>query len=200
MTDLEQETMTGAATVAAHFDEVAQLFRKAAQSGFPAQVGEAAARIGDAFEQGNKLLIFGNGGSASDAQHLCGELVVRFKRNRRALPAMALCCDAAVMTACGNDFSYEDIFARQIEALGQPGDVALGISTSGNSLNVMRAFEAARARGLATILLTGQKQGPACNGCDLVLAAPAPDTACVQELHLAAYHSMCELLELRFAQ
>lgn len=177
--------------------EISRVFSEAADSGYPQSVEAAAAAIGDALQRGNKLLVFGNGGSAADAQHLCGELVVRFVRERRPLPAIALTCDASVLTACANDYSYKEVFARQVEALGSAGDVALAISTSGTSPNVIRALETARARELYTILLTGPN-APAEN-CDLVLSAPACNTARIQELHLATYHLICELLDARFA-
>jgi D-sedoheptulose 7-phosphate isomerase len=151
-----------------------------------------------AFRQGRKLLAFGNGGSASDAQHFCGELVVRFERERRALPAVARCCDAAVVSACGNDYCYEEIFARQVHALGQPGDVAVAISTSGKSQNIVRALKAAREKQLLTVLFTGPRISPACEFADLVIAAPAETTAGIQELHLASYHAICEIIDAAF--
>src|SRR5579875_2493821 len=156
MTNVQELSLSPALSVADRFLEIGSMFEKAARSPFPAAVAEAARLLGDAYEQGGKLLVFGNGGSASDAQHLCGELVVRFQKNRRALGAIALCCDAAVMTACSNDFAYHDVFARQVEALARPGDVALGISTSGSSPNVVKGLQMARRLGLTTILLTGQ--------------------------------------------
>ena len=197
MTKIQDLPTATYVSVADRFAEIGKTFEKAAQSGYPAMVEEAARIIGNAFEQGNKLLVFGNGGSASDAQHLCGELVVRFQKNRRALPAIALCCDASVMTACANDFAYVEVFARQVEALGRPGDVALGISTSGSSPNVLKGLETARSSGLTTILLTGVKSSVGRAPYDLVLAAPGENTARVQELHLASYHSICELIETR---
>ncbi len=184
-------------SIAQRFLEVAQSFLQAAESNYPAAVERAANRIADVFEDGKKLLLFGNGGSASDAQHLCAELVVRFEKNRRALPAIALCSDGAALTACGNDYSFKDVFARQIEALGQPGDVALGISTSGNSPNVLEALGVARKLGLLTILLTGSQNGPACREAGIVLAAPGQNTARIQEFHLVSYHCMCEIVEAR---
>lgn len=174
------------------------MFENASQSAFPEAVAEAARLLGDAYERGGKLLVFGNGGSAADAQHLCGELVVRFQKNRRALGAIALCCDAAVMTACANDFAYVEVFARQIEALGRSGDIALGISTSGSSPNVLKGLQTARSLGLQTILLTGQIALENAAQFDLVLAAPGSNTARIQELHLAAYHMICELIDDRF--
>lgn len=198
MTNVQELPLSPALSVSDRFLEIGSMFEKAARSSFPAAVAEAARLLGDAYEQGGKLLVFGNGGSASDAQHLCGELVVRFQKNRRALGAIALCCDAAVMTACGNDFAFVDVFARQVEALGRAGDVALGISTSGSSPNVLKALQTARSMGLRTILLTGQKTIENASDFDLVVAAPGVNTARVQELHLAAYHMICELIESRF--
>jgi D-sedoheptulose 7-phosphate isomerase len=178
--------------------ERAATFEKAAASSLPEQIEEVAGAIGDAFERGRKLLAFGNGGSASDAQHLCGELVVRFQMNRRPLPAIALCCDGAVLTACGNDFSYEQIFERQVQALGFPGDVALGISTSGKSPNVIKGLSAARELGLTTVLMTGPRAENASSVSNLQINAPGNNTARIQELHLASYHLICELIENRF--
>lgn len=184
------------AAIASTLKEIGRSFSEAAESGYAEAVAAAASAIGDAFERGNKLLVFGNGGSAADAQHLCAELVVRFVKERRPLPAIALTCDASVLTACANDYSYAEVFARQIEALGLPGDVAVAISTSGKSPNVIRALEAARSRGLSTILVTGPGISP--DNCDVVVSAPGSNTARIQELHLAAYHLICELLDARF--
>jgi len=191
---MQQQTSALAAKLA----EIGELFQQAAASGYPAQIEQAAVAIGDALATGHKLLAFGNGGSATDAQHFCGELVVRFQTHRRALAAIALVSDSAVLTACANDYSYREIFARQIEALGQPGDVAFALSTSGSSPNVIRALEVARERGLVAILMTGPHPGPAREFCDLVVAAPGDSTARIQEMHLAGYHLIAELLDLRF--
>jgi D-sedoheptulose 7-phosphate isomerase len=185
--------------VVSRFLELAQLYEAAAQSEYTSKIESAANIISEAFENGRKLLIFGNGGSASDAQHLAGELVVRFETERRALPAIALSSDSAVLTACANDYSYIDVFSRQIEALGQPGDIALGISTSGKSLNVLRALEVSRQGGLITILMTGEHETTELAVCDLLLAAPARVTARIQEIHLASYHLLCELIDQRFS-
>ncbi len=198
MAQVQDLSLTPALSVSERFSEIGRVFENAAKSAFPVAVAEAARLLGDTYERGGKLLVFGNGGSASDAQHLCGELVVRFQKNRRALGAIALCCDAAVMTACANDFAYVDVFARQVEALGRTGDVALGISTSGSSPNVVKGLQMARSLGLTTILMTGQKPLGNASEYDLVLAAPGSNTARVQELHLAAYHMLCELIETRF--
>ncbi len=176
------------------------MFQAAADSEFPSQIEDAAAVLIDAFQNGKKLLIFGNGGSASDAQHLAGELVVRFKASRRALPAIALGSDTAVLTACGNDLCFEDLFSRQIEALGNSGDVSLGITTSGNSKNVVRGLETSRRLGMVNILLTGEDGGEARALCDFAICAPADTTARIQELHIAAYHSLCEIVESSFLE
>ena len=198
MTHVQDLTLTPTLAVTDRFFEIGKVFENAATSSFPAAIAEAARLLGDCYERGGKLLVFGNGGSASDAQHLCGELVVRFQKNRRALGAIALCCDTAVMTACANDFAYADVFARQVEALGRAGDIALGISTSGSSPNVLKGLQIARGLGLTAILMTGQKPLENTSNYDLVLAAPGANTARVQELHLAAYHMICELIETRF--
>ena len=186
-------------TTAAKLEQIGHGFLEAARSHYPVEIEAAATAIGDALASGHKLLVFGNGGSAADAQHFCAEMVVRFQHKRRALPAISLVTDTSVLTACANDFSFDAVFARQIEALGVPGDVAFAISTSGDSLNVIRALEAARGQGLHTILLTGPRRGAACDHCDVLLAAPGADTARIQELHLAAYHLICELLDERFS-
>jgi D-sedoheptulose 7-phosphate isomerase len=186
--------------MASGLEEIAEGFRNAAASEYPAQMEAAARAIGDALERGHKLLAFGNGGSASDAIHLCGELVVRFQTHRRALPAIALVTNPAVLTACSNDYSYEQVFSRQVEALAKPGDVVLAISTSGESPSVIRALEKARAGKVFTILLTGSRDGRARQFCDLLVAAPHPVTARIQELHLAFYHLLCEELDERFTR
>lgn len=197
-TNVQGSTTTApATTVAERFAEIAKTFERAAESAYPQAIADAAQLLWESYQAGGKLLVFGNGGSASDAQHLCGELVVRFQKNRRALGAIALCCDAAVMTACSNDYCYTDVFARQVEALGRAGDIAIGISTSGTSPNVLKGLDTARKFGIKTILLTGQN--PVHDlGYDLVVSAPGANTARVQELHLAGYHMICELIEAHF--
>ncbi len=149
-----------------------------------------------ALADGGKILIFGNGGSAADAQHIAGELVGRFLRERQALAAMALTTDTSIMTAIGNDYSFERVFARQIEALGQPGDVALAISTSGRSRNIVAALETARARGMATVAFTGEDGGELPGRVDYCFRVPSTSTPRIQEAHIAAGHAICELVEL----
>lgn len=149
---------------------------------------------------GGKLLLFGNGGSAADAQHLAAEFVNRFLLNRRPLPALALTTDTSVLTAIGNDFSFEQIFSKQIEAFGKPEDLALGISTSGNSPNVIKAMQAARAIGMKTVGLTGglvRPGGDLAAHCDLLLNVPSDATPHIQEAHLWVEHLLCEIVEKR---
>lgn len=144
---------------------------------------------------GGKLLLFGNGGSAADAQHLAAELTVRLVSDRRPIPALALTADTAVLTAAGNDLGFAQIFARQIDALGQPGDIALGISTSGRSRNVLAGLAAARRKGMLTIGLCGASAGEMAGLCDHLLAVPSAVTARVQELHIVLGHMLCSAIE-----
>jgi D-sedoheptulose 7-phosphate isomerase len=158
-------------------------------------VTRAAAVIGEAFARGGRLFVFGNGGSAADAQHMAAELVGRFARERRALPALALTTDVSVLTSIANDYSFERVFARQIEALGRPGDVAFGISTSGNSANVLRAIDAAKAGRLQTVALTGRDGGLIGPAAAIHINVPDASTARVQEVHRTLIHAICELVE-----
>jgi D-sedoheptulose 7-phosphate isomerase len=160
-----------------------------------AAIVQAAAAIRGAMAAGGKLLIFGNGGSAADAQHFATELVVRFERHRAAFAALALSTDTSVLTAAANDFGYDRVFARQIEALGRPEDVALGISTSGESANVLRGIEAATAGGLRTIALTGRDGGALGAAASIHINVPEPSTARVQEVHMTVIHAICALVE-----
>jgi D-sedoheptulose 7-phosphate isomerase len=179
------------------FREVAANMQAVADSSYLESVSRAVELLHDAFSAGRKLLVFGNGGSSADAQHLSAELVCRFAAERRALPAIALTTNQAVLTAWSNDYSFEDVFARQIEALGLTGDVALGISTSGKSANVLAALRRARERGLRTIGLSGANSGPMSELCDVMLAVPLTTTARIQEVHLVTYHAICAALEDR---
>ena len=155
----------------------------------------AAQAMSDALKAGGKLLVFGNGGSAADAQHLSAELVGRFQKERVALPAIALTVDTSVLTSVANDYSYKQVFVRQIEALGRPGDVAFGISTSGESPNVVAALQAARRRGLKTIALTGRDGGSIGPAAEIHVNVPDQNTARVQEVHRTLLHVMCEVIE-----
>ena len=165
-----------------------------------ASVTDAARAIIDSLRQDGRLLTFGNGGSAADAQHVAAELVGRFLRERRGLAAVALTTDTSVLTSIGNDDAFERVFARQIEALGQSGDVALGISTSGRSPNVIAGFETARARGLRTIALTGGDGGAIGQLVDIYINVPSTSTPRVQEVHRTLLHVICDLVERAFAQ
>ncbi|MEW6593913.1 MAG: D-sedoheptulose 7-phosphate isomerase [Thermodesulfobacteriota bacterium] len=157
--------------------------------------------MADAIRAGKKILIFGNGGSAADAQHMAAEFVNRFLINRRPLPAIALTTDSSILTSIGNDFSFDDIFLKQIQALGQAGDVAIGISTSGNSPNVLKAIEEARGMGLRTAALTGGSGGKLLNVAELTLNVPSTKTPAIQETHLWVEHLLCQLVdEVLFGQ
>ncbi|MEK7704748.1 MAG: D-sedoheptulose 7-phosphate isomerase [Myxococcota bacterium] len=148
-----------------------------------------------AYGRGAKAIFFGNGGSAADAQHLAAELVGRYYHERRALPALALSVNTSSVTAIGNDYGYEAIFARQIEAFGTKGDVAIGISTSGRSPNVLAAVRVAKAQGLVTVGLTGQHGGPLGDEVDHLIAVPSTDTPRIQEAHILIGHLWCEAIE-----
>lgn len=149
----------------------------------------------EALRSGHKLLLFGNGGSAADAQHLATELVVRHSRTRSAQAAIALTTDTSALTAIGNDFGFELLFARQVEALCRPGDVAIGITTSGDSENVIRGLQAAKAAGAATVAFTGEGGGRLAGQVDCGIFVPSRTTARIQELHLLLGHALCALLE-----
>lgn len=164
-----------------------------------ANIEQAAELIANAFRQGRKLLICGNGGSAADAQHIAAELVGRFQLERRGLPAIALTTDSSVMTAWGNDYSFETVFSRQVEALGNPGDVLLAISTSGNSKNILAAVEKAKHQQMKVIGMTGAGGGRLKGLSDRLISAPSDVTARIQECHLVAYHLICEYLDHAFA-
>ena len=157
-----------------------------------ARMAEATSR---AMKAGRKLLIAGNGGSAADSQHIAGEFISRLMYDRTPLPAIALTTDSSALTATANDYGYEHVFDRQVLGLGHAGDVLLGISTSGNSANVLRALRTARSRGLVTLGFTGRDAGPMRALCDLVLEVDAPSTPLVQQIHIVAAHIYCALVE-----
>ena len=161
----------------------------------PEPVARAALALAAALRGGGKALVFGNGGSAADAQHIAAELVGRFELERAALPAIALTTDSSALTAIANDYGFAHVFARQVEGLGRSGDVALAISTSGSSANVLAGVEAARRAGLATIGLCGAPGCLLCEAVDIAIATPAGETARVQELHLAVEHALCRAVE-----
>ena len=195
--DLGAEALAKAATRAAH---AARALRDAAaaherMATDVAAVVSAARAIAAALTQGRQVLAFGNGGSAADAQHFVAELVGRYEQERRAWPAIALSTDTSVLTALGNDYGFDRVFARQVEAHGKAGDVALGITTSGTSPNVLRALEAANARGLVTIALTG-RGGEAGRTATIHVAVNEDRTPRVQEVHATLLHVICELVEM----
>jgi D-sedoheptulose 7-phosphate isomerase len=158
-------------------------------------ISKAAECVADAMRTGNKLLIFGNGGSAADAQHIATELVGRYLHDRRALPAIALTVDSSIPTSVANDYGFAEVFARQIEALGSPHDVALAISTSGNSPNVLRGLEAARRQGLSTIALSGKTGGKMAAFADICICIPSASTPRIQEAHILIGHILCGIAE-----
>ncbi len=159
------------------------------------QMERIAKTIATAFTNGNKLLIFGNGGSAADAQHLVAEFVGKYRLVRRGLPAIALTANSSSLTAIGNDYAFESVFARQIEAIGGSGDIALGISTSGKSRNVIAGLEVAKANDLITIGLTGRDGGSIKEIVDHCLCVPSENTPSIQEGHIMICHILCELVE-----
>lgn len=155
----------------------------------------AAGACIDSLNNGGKILLAGNGGSAADAQHIAGEFVSRFAFDRLGLPAMALTVDTSILTAVGNDLGFENLFARQVQAHGNTGDVFVGYSTSGNSPNIIRALEAAKSKGLICIGMTGNRGGAMGGLCDYLLEVPSGDTPKIQEGHLVLGHSLCGLVE-----
>ena len=158
-------------------------------------IAQAAALLVDAFRSGRKALLFGNGGSAADAQHLAAEWTGRLRGERRGLPAISLTANTSELTALGNDYGFDRIFARLIEALGNPGDVAIALSTSGNSPNVLAGVAEARARGLRTIGLSGRRGGKLAPAVELALLVPSDDTQRIQESHITIGHVLAELVE-----
>jgi D-sedoheptulose 7-phosphate isomerase len=164
-----------------------------------AATADAAARIAASLRAGGKVVFFGNGGSASDAGHLAAELLGRFALERRSLAAACLSDHTAAMTAIGNDYGYDEVFARQVAGLGRPGDVAVGLSTSGSSLNVVRGLEAARELGMITVAMTGAGGGKVAAVVDVCVRVPSEDTPRVQELCMMLGHTLCELVERELA-
>ena len=158
-------------------------------------ISEVSALIAEAFNEGNKLFLFGNGGSACDASHIAAEFVNRFKKERPGLPAIALNTDIAVLTSIANDYDYSDIFARQLKTLSLPGDLAIAISTSGNSKNILKAVDVAKKKGLKTIAFTGLKGTKFSSKCDYAFVVPSEDTPRVQEVHITLGHVICQIVE-----
>ena len=159
----------------------------------------AAEEMIKTLSNGGKIMFMGNGGSAADSQHIAAELIGRFQKERRSLPAIALTTDSSILTSLGNDYSFDIIFARQIEGLGRRGDIVFAISTSGNSKNVIKGVQKAKAMGIKTISLTGGTGGKLAGICDINLVVPSNKTARIQESHLCLYHTICELVENHFS-
>ena len=182
--------------IRAEFDKtLANFQRMSADADLQAQIVEAVTLCVQALRNGRKILFAGNGGSAADAQHWAGELVSRFYYDRPGLPAIALTTDTSILTAIGNDYGYDYTFARQVEALGQDGDVFIAISTSGNSPNIIRAVDAAKARGVKVIGFTGQGGGKLAPLSDLCFQVPSSETPRIQEGHEFIGHLLCALIE-----
>jgi D-sedoheptulose 7-phosphate isomerase len=184
-------------TINAAFEDHERVLRLAATQ-LPSTLEGIADELFRCFMRGNKLLVCGNGGSASDSEHLVAELVGRYREERRALPALALSAGGtATLTAVSNDYGYETVFARQVEALARPGDMLIAISTSGNSPNVLNAVTAARARGCRVVAFTGETGGKVAAIADLLVAAPSRVTARIQEVHGLCIHIICEALDVK---
>jgi len=156
--------------------------------------------IAESFTRGNKLLLFGNGGSAADTQHIAAEFVNRFKIERPPLPAIALTTDTSILTSISNDYDFSDVFSKQIKALGVKGDVAVAISTSGNSPNIIKGIEACQSLGIASVLLTGGNGGKALNMCDYEFIVHTSDTPRIQEIHIILGHVLCEMVDFKLFQ
>lgn len=186
-----------AAHLRQHFDEGIELRRRMAET-LPAQIARAGEALAGALKSGRKALACGNGGSAADAQHFAAELTGRFERERRGLPGIALSVDTSALTAIANDYSFEQVFAKQVDALGRAGDVLLAISTSGNSPNVVRAVESAQALGMTVIALTGKDGGSIARRLraeDIELRAASEVTARIQEVHIVLLHCLCDAID-----
>ncbi len=191
MTDFTQEAERSAGT---RLRDLAALASRTAEQLAPV-IAQAAVLVRETLANGGKLLFCGNGGSAADAQHIATEYVVRYMRNRRALPAIALTTDTSLLTAAGNDFGFDEIFSRQVEALAQRGDLLVIHSTSGNSPNVLRAADAARAKGVTVLSLSARDGGALRERSDLALVIPSERTDRAQEIHLCVQHIICEVVE-----
>lgn len=172
-----------------------EVLQKLMASDLPEKLEKCAKIVEQALAEGHKVLFCGNGGSAADSQHLAAEFVGRFQKERKGLPAIALTVDTSILTAIANDYGYETVFARQVQALGEAGDVLIGISTSGNSRNVLLAVEEAKTKGITCIGMTAEGGGKMAEECDICLAVPAKVTARAQEMHILMGHILCELVD-----
>lgn len=187
---------SAAELISAHLRSASELQRTVATD--PAvqlEIGRLSEAIADCLELGGKLLLFGNGGSAAQAQHFAAELVGRYGLDRAALPALALTSDSSVVTALGNDFGFEAVFKRQVEALARPGDVVVGLTTSATSLNVLSGVKAGKECGALTALLVGRPRRPLLDPVDFVVSIPSTDTPRIQEIHLLVIHIICDIVE-----
>ncbi|MEK6710391.1 MAG: SIS domain-containing protein [Nitrospinota bacterium] len=178
----------------------ARRFEAASAGEYPRQIEALASAALACLRAGGKILAFGNGGSAALAQHFAGELTGRFLQNRRPLPALSLTAETAALTAIANDFGYAQVFARPLEALARPGDLALGLTTSGKSPSVLAALECARRLGVKTALLSGKGGGPAARAAEVAAVVPSDDTGFIQEAHAAALHYLCHRLDAAFPE
>ncbi|MDQ7038922.1 MAG: D-sedoheptulose 7-phosphate isomerase [Aquificota bacterium] len=182
-------------------DRIVRAFRESAEVKvafvelYRDRILEVAGIMATAIKEGNKILLFGNGGSAADAQHIAAEIVGRFRRERRALPAIALTTDTSILTAVGNDYGFETVFERQVEALCLPGDVAIGITTSGNSENVVRGLKKAHDLGATTVAFTGRNGGKVAQIAHYAFVVPSYETPRIQECHITLGHVLCELID-----
>jgi len=182
-------------TIQEYLDKSAGLIQATTQTDVTSQVDKAIDIIATAFRQNRILLVCGNGGSATDSMHIAGELVGRFLKERPALKCLSLAADQAILTAWANDYSYESVFARQVEAFGEVGGILWGISTSGNSANVLAALTAAKKLGMTTIGLTGQGGGKMKELCDVLIGVPSKETPLIQQIHMCLYHYICQKVE-----
>lgn len=177
------------------FEEKKELMKILETSSYLDSVEKASEVLSSAIKNGNKVLIAGNGGSAADAQHFAGEIVGRFMFNRPSAPAISLCTDPSVMTCIANDYGYDEVFARQLEGLGNPSDVFIGISTSGNSENIIKALAKAKEKNIKTICFLGKDGGKIKDLCDIPLVVPSNSTPRIQEIHTFTVHLLCEIIE-----
>lgn len=181
------------------FSEILRQNREAIEKSFtPPQIErleEIASVLAHALRGGRKILLCGNGGSAADSQHIAAEFIGRFKRDRRSLPALALTTDSSILTAVGNDYAYDKVFSRQVEGLGEKGDILIALSTSGNSKNVLEAVNAAKTKGMKTVGFTGMKGGSLKSMADYCFQAQSSETPHIQEVHITALHAVSEVVE-----
>lgn len=178
-----------------HINEHLSVIKSIGEENFTTRIGEVCKMIADALNTGNKILLFGNGGSASDAQHIAAEFTGRFVKNRKAYAAIALTTDTSALTAIANDYGFERVFARQVEALARPGDVLIGISTSGNSPNVLQALLAGKEAGCKLVGFTGNTGGQMKGLCDITLLVNSETTARIQEAHILIGHIICSAID-----